>query len=193
MSAIPPNSIIRCEWAKGSALIPYHDQEWGVPQHDDRVLFEYLILEGAQAGLSWEAILRKRPTYRVVFDNFDPKLVAEYNEDKITQLVNHPGIIRNYLKITSAVSNAQAFLKVQQEFDSFDTYIWQFVKGKPIKNKNQTLKQIPTQTYISVQMSKDLERRGFKFVGPTICYSFMQAVGMVNDHLVSCFRYNEVG
>ena len=180
----------RCAWAKTPLSIAYHDAEWGVPQHDDRVLFEFLILEGAQAGLSWETILRKRKNYRKAFDNFNPAKVAKYDEHKLTALMNDEGIIRNRLKINSAVSNAEAFLNVQQEFGSFDEYAWRFVNGKPIKRKRGQ-PVLPT-SEISDALSKDLLKRGFRFVGSTICYSFMQAVGMVNDHDDTCFRYHEV-
>jgi DNA-3-methyladenine glycosylase I len=173
-------------------MIAYHDKEWGVPQHDDRVLFEFLILEGAQAGLSWSTILNKREAYRKAFSAFDAKKAARFNAAKMKQLMNDPGIVRNRLKIESTIGNAQAFLKVQKEFGSFDRYIWQFVGGKPIKNSVRGMKDLKAETEESRAMSKDLLKRGFRFVGPTICYAFMQAVGMVNDHLVSCFRYREV-
>jgi DNA-3-methyladenine glycosylase I len=182
-------TLIRCAWANNELAIRYHDEEWGRPVHDDRTLFEFLILEGAQAGLSWNTILAKRDNYRKAFDGFDPQRVAEYNRRKIQQLLRDPGIVRNKLKIASAVENAKAFLRVQQEFGSFDCYIWQFVGGKPLVNKRKTLKQIPAKTAESDAMSKDLKRRGFNFVGSAICYAFMQAVGMVNDHVVSCHRY----
>jgi DNA-3-methyladenine glycosylase I len=167
----------------------YHDEEWGVPVHDDRTLFEFLILEAAQAGLSWNTILNKRDHYRQAFDGFDPKRVARYDRRKIEQLLRNPGIVRNKLKIASAVANAQAFLSLQEEFGSFDRYIWQFVEGKPRRRSPKSLKQVPARTPASDAMSKDLKRRGFNFVGSTICYAFMQAVGMVNDHVVDCFRY----
>ena len=183
----------RCEWAKTELSIAYHDKEWGVPLHDDRALFEFLILEGAQAGLSWETILKKRENYRVAFDGFDPAAVAEYDQRKVDELLANPGIVRNRRKIAAAVRNAQAFLAVQEEFGSFDAYVWRFVGGRPRKNAWRTLQEIPTQTPESVALSKDLSRRGFSFVGPTICYAFMQAVGMVNDHVVHCFRYDEIG
>lgn len=182
----------RCLWAKNDFSIPYHDQEWGVPVHDDRLLFEFLILEGAQAGLSWDTILKKREHYRRVYDNFNPKKVARYDAKKIAKLLADPGIIRNRLKIAASIQNAKAFLQVQKEFGSFDKYIWQFVGGKPITNKFQTMKEVPARTAESDAMSKDLLKRGFKFVGSTICYAFMQAVGMVNDHLVTCPRYKAV-
>jgi DNA-3-methyladenine glycosylase I len=181
----------RCEWATGSDLEQaYHDKEWGVEVHDDRRLFEFLILEGAQAGLSWSTILNKREGYRKAFDNFDVKKVSRYTEKRIAVLLNNPEIVRNRLKVNAAVTNAKAFLKVQKEFGSFDNYIWQFVNGKPIRNAWKKLVDIPANTPKSDAMSKDLKKRGFKFVGTTICYAFMQAVGMVNDHTVDCFRYN---
>ena len=178
---------IRCSWAGSALMIRYHDEEWGVPVHDDRNLFEFLILEGAQAGLSWETILSKRENYRAAFDNFDAQEVARYDRRKIAQLLKNPGIVRNRLKIASAVRNAQAFLRVQEEFGSFDRYIWQFVDGKPRINTWKS-PQIPTSSPESDAMSKDLKNRGFNFVGSTICYAFMQAVGMVNDHAMQCFR-----
>jgi len=182
---------IRCSWATNDLLISYHDQEWGVPVHDDRLLFEFLILEGAQAGLSWNTILQKRENYRAAFDNFDPQRVARYQSRKVQALLRDSGIVRNRLKIASAVSNAKALLKVQEEFGSFDRYIWQFVDGKPLVNRRRSLKEVPTRTAESDAMSKDLKKRGFNFVGSTICYAFMQAVGMVNDHAVDCFRYGQ--
>ena len=188
-----PSPLPRCGWAKRPLDIQYHDQEWGVPQHDDRVLFEFLILEGAQAGLSWSTILDKRQNYRRAFDNFDARKVARYDARKVANLLADPGIVRNRLKIAAAIRNAEAFLAVQKEFGSFNAYIWRFVGGQPIRNARQTLKEIPARTPESEAMSKDLLRRGFKFVGPTICYALMQAVGMVNDHLISCFRYSELG
>ena len=181
---------VRCSWASGELSIRYHDEEWGVPVHDDRTLFEFLILEGAQAGLSWNTILNKRENYRKAFDQFDPHRVARYDRRKIQQLLRNPGIVRNRLKIASTVENAKAFLRVQEEFGSFDRYIWQFVDGKPRVNQWKSLQQIPARTKESDAISKDLKRRGFNFVGSTICYAFMQAVGMVNDHSVDCFRYN---
>jgi DNA-3-methyladenine glycosylase I len=187
------NDKPRCPWATTPAMIAYHDDEWGVPQHDDRVLFEFLILEGAQAGLSWSTILAKREAYRKAFSGFDPAKVARYKQEKIKSLMDNQGIIRNRLKIESAIRNAQAFLEVQKELGGFDRYVWQFVGGAPIKNSWRVIKGLPAQTRESISMSKDLKRRGFNFVGPTVCYAFMQAVGMVNDHLVSCFRYREVG
>ena len=184
---------IRCSWARNELAIRYHDEEWGVPHHDDRVLFEFLILEGAQAGLSWDTILKKRENYRAAFDNFDAARVAGYDERKVQSLLRDPGIIRNKLKIASAVQNAKAFLEVRKEFGSFDRYLWQFVEGKPIVNKWKALDRVPAFTKESDAMSKDLRKRGFNFVGTTICYAFMQAVGMVNDHAVSCFRYRQIG
>jgi DNA-3-methyladenine glycosylase I len=184
----------RCGWAVNDdpQYIAYHDQEWGVPVHDDRLLFEFLVLEGAQAGLSWMTILRKRENFRRAFDNFDPQKVALYDEAKVAELMANAGIIRNRRKIEAAILNARAFLDIQQEFGSFDAYVWQFVDGKPLKNAWKSLAEIPAQSEASVRMSKDLVRRGFHFVGPTICYAHMQATGMVNDHVVDCFRYNQV-
>ena len=182
----------RCGWATNELSIAYHDAEWGVPLHDDQGLFEFLILEGAQAGLSWDTILRKRDNYRKAFDNFDPAKVARYTDAKCSRLLLDEGIIRNRLKIASAVGNAKAFLKVQKEFGSFDKYIWDFVGGKPIINKVKSMSDVPAKTDISDTLSKDLKKRGFNFVGSTIMYAFMQATGMVNDHLVICFRYKEV-
>jgi DNA-3-methyladenine glycosylase I len=180
---------VRCAWASGELSVRYHDEEWGVPVHDDRTLFEFLILEGAQAGLSWNTILNKRENYRQAFDGFDPKRVARYDRRKIERLLRDPGIVRNKLKIASTIANAQAFLRVQKESGSFDRYIWQFVGGKPRVNSPNAMKQVPARTPESDAMSKDLKQRGFNFVGSTICYAFMQAVGMVNDHVVDCFRY----
>ena len=180
----------RCQWAGSDPLYQkYHDEEWGVPVHDDRKLFEMLILEGAQAGLSWITILRKRENYRKAFSNFDVKKIARYDSKKFDQLLQNEGIVRNRLKINAAIVNAKLFLEVQKEFGSFDKYIWQFVNGKPIVNKWKNLKELPAKTTESELMSKDLKKRGFKFVGSTICYAFMQAVGMVNDHTKDCFRY----
>jgi DNA-3-methyladenine glycosylase I len=181
----------RCDWAKGDLYVAYHDQEWGVPVHDDRRLFEFLILEGAQAGLSWITILKKRENYRQAFDGFDPKKVAKYDSRKVSELLSDPGIVRNRLKVQSAIQNAKAFLAIQKEFGSFDAYIWRFVGGKPLQNKRKSLKELPARTEISDAISRDLLKRGFKFVGSTICYAFMQAVGMVNDHLVSCSQYEK--
>jgi len=184
--------IKRCEWAKNELSIRYHDEEWGVPVHDGRLLFEFLVLEGAQAGLSWDTILRKRERYREVFDNFDPAIVARYGKRKVNALLGDAGIVRNRLKIAAAIGNAQAFLAVAEEFGSFDAYIWQFVGGRPRVNAWRTLRELPASTAESDAMSKDLKRRGFRFVGSTICYAFMQAVGMVNDHAEDCFRYAEL-
>ena len=180
---------VRCSWASGELMIRYHDEEWGVPVHDDRTLFEFLILEGAQAGLSWSTILNKRENYRKALDGFDPERVARYDRRKIDRLLLDAGIVRNKLKIASTIGNAKAFLQVQKEFGSFDRYIWRFVEGKPRVNSPKSMKQVPARTSESDAMSKDLKARGFNFVGSTICYAFMQAVGMVNDHTVSCFRY----
>ena len=183
----------RCPWAGTDPLmLAYHDEEWGVPVHDDRLLFEFLVLEGAQAGLSWSTILRKRESYRAAFAGFDPKKVAAFDEARIEALLQDPGIVRNRLKVQAAVTNAQAVLAAQQEFGSFDAYIWSLVGGKTIFNKWRSLSEIPPQTPEAVAMSKDLKRRGFRFVGPTICYAFMQAVGMVNDHLRGCYRFAEI-
>lgn len=182
----------RCPWPKSEISIAYHDREWGVPQHDDRKLFEHLILDGAQAGLSWETILRKRDNYRAAFDGFDPVKVARFDAGRIAALLADPGIVRNRLKINSAVANARAFLKIQVEFGSFDAFIWRFVEGKPKINRWRSMKQLPAESTASKAMSKELRGRGFGFVGPTICYAFMQAVGMVNDHLVDCFRHGKV-
>jgi len=188
-----PGSITgvrRCHWAGTELSIAYHDREWGVPVHDDRTLFEFLILEGAQAGLSWETILRKRDNYRAAFNNFDPRTVAKYDQRKVAKLLDDAGIIRNRLKINAAVLNAKAFLAIQKEFGSFDAYVWRFVGGRTIKRKRGSL--IQAHTPESDLLSRDLIQRGFKFVGSTICYSFMQAVGLVNDHEVNCFRYHQV-
>lgn len=184
----------RCAWVPQAdpLYLKYHDEEWGVPVHEDRLLFEFLILEGAQAGLSWSTILKKRENYRQAFDRFEACKIAEYDERKIQALLSDPGIVRNRLKIQAAIQNARAFLAVQKEFGSFDAYIWQFVGGKPKVNAWKSLKEIPSKTLESDAMSKDLLERGFKFVGSTICYAFMQAVGMVNDHTVDCFRYRQV-
>jgi DNA-3-methyladenine glycosylase I len=182
----------RCGWARDELSIAYHDAEWGVPLHDDQKLFELLILEGAQAGLSWITILKKREAYRAAFDNFEPSKVARYKEARIAKLLANEGIVRNRLKIQAAVENARAFLAVQKEFGSFDAYIWQFVGGKPLQNRWKRLDQLPSRTEQSDAMSKDLAKRGFKFVGSTICYAFMQATGMVNDHETTCYRYKEL-
>jgi DNA-3-methyladenine glycosylase I len=183
----------RCVWAYGGPLyIQYHDQEWGVPVHDDRILFEFLILEGAQAGLSWSTILNKRENYRLAFDGFDPQIVARYDDAKVIELLANPGIVRNRLKIASAVGNAKAFLQVQAEYGSFDAYLWRFTGDRPRHNRWKNLGELPASTPESDALSKDLMKRGFRFVGSTICYAFMQAVGMVNDHTVDCFRYEEI-
>lgn len=179
--------VVRCAWAKTEPSLSYHDKEWGVPVHDDRLLFEFLILEGAQAGLSWETILKKRDAYRKAFDNFDARRIARYSPARVEKLMNNPGIVRNRLKITSAVNNAKAFVLVQKEFGSFDAYVWSFVGGKPRVNQWKSMKEIPAATAESDSFSRDLRRRGFRFVGSTICYAFMQAVGMVNDHTLDCF------
>jgi DNA-3-methyladenine glycosylase I len=183
----------RCPWATTDPLyIAYHDTEWGVPVHDDRRLFESLVLDGAQAGLSWSTILKKRDNYRRAFDRFDPRRVARYGPERVDRLLSDPGIVRNRLKIESAVNNAKRFLEVQKEFGTFDAYLWQFVGGRPKCNRWRQLSQIPAQTSEAEALSSDLKKRGFKFVGPTICYALMQAIGMVNDHLVDCFRYAEI-
>ncbi len=183
----------RCSWPQNELSIRYHDEEWGVPVHNDRTLFEFLILEGAQAGLSWDTILRKRENYRAAFDGFEAERVARYDARKVRKLLADPGIVRNRLKIAATILNARNFQAVQQERGSFDTYIWEFVGGAPKINRWRTLKQLPARTSESDSMSKDLQRRGFKFVGSTICYAFMQATGMVNDHAVDCFRYCQLG
>ncbi len=186
-------SLLRCSWAGGGPLmLAYHDKEWGLPVHDDRTLFEFLTLEGAQAGLSWETILKKRENYRGAFDNFDSERIARYDERDVERLLADAGIVRNRLKVAATVNNAQRFLEVREEFGSFEEYIWRFVGGRPIKNSFRALSEMPAKTEESEAMSKELLRRGFKFVGSTICYAFMQAVGMVNDHTVDCFRYDEV-
>jgi DNA-3-methyladenine glycosylase I len=187
------NRQVRCRWAQTPLGIAYHDAEWGLPVHDDRILFEFLTLEGAQAGLSWETILKKRPAYREAFLGFDPARVARFTPARVERLMANPGIVRNRLKIESTVRNAKAFLAVQREFGSFDTYIWRFVGGAPRVNKWRTFGQVPPRTSESDAMSRDLVKRGFKFVGSTICYAFMQAVGLVNDHTIDCFRYERVG
>jgi DNA-3-methyladenine glycosylase I len=183
----------RCPWAQGEQYVEYHDREWGVPVHDDRLLFEFLILEGAQAGLSWATILKKRDSYRAAFDGFDPAIVARYGQKKQSSLLGDPGIVRNRLKIDSAIGNARAFLEVQNEFGSFHEFIWDFVGGEPKQNHWTVIGEVPASTPESDAMSKELKRRRFRFVGSTICYAFMQAVGMVNDHLVDCFRHAELG
>jgi DNA-3-methyladenine glycosylase I len=184
--------MTRCGWAKNDLAIEYHDTEWGVPLRDDRKLFEFLILEGAQAGLSWDTILRKRENYRAAFDDFDAEKIVRYDAKKVESLLQNEGIVRNRLKIASTIQNANSYLKILDEFGSFESFIWRFVDGKPIKNARKSLSEIPAKTEISDAMSKDLKKRGFNFVGSTICYAFMQATGMVNDHLISCFRYEEV-
>jgi DNA-3-methyladenine glycosylase I len=182
----------RCVWARGELAVAYHDTEWGVPQHDDRALFEFLLLEGAQAGLSWDTILRKRGNYRIAFDYFDPHAISRYGKRKTAALMGDPGIVRNRLKIEAAIANARAVLAVTKEFGSLDRYLWGFVGGRPRIGKRRTMASVPARTPQSDAMSKDLARRGFKFVGSTICYALMQATGMVNDHLVDCFRYREL-
>lgn len=183
----------RCEWCGSDPLyVAYHDQEWGNPVHDDQLLFEFLILEGAQAGLSWLTILKKRENYREAFDAFDPQIVANYTNNDVERLMADMGIVRNRLKIESAIKNAQGILKIQEEFGSFDAYLWAYVNGTPIVNRWDSLEDIPVKTEISEMMSKDLKKRGFNFVGPTICYAFMQAIGMVNDHTIDCFKYEEI-
>lgn len=188
----PPVELCRCPWARTEQYIEYHDKEWGVPVHDDRLLFEFLILEGAQAGLSWETILKKRENYREAFDQFDPAVVSRYSKKKQASLMGNAGIVRNRLKIESAIDNAKAYLAVQDEFGSFDTFIWGFVDGHPRQNAWKSIKDVPARTLESDAMSKELKRRGFRFVGSTICYAFMQAVGMVNDHLVECYRHAQI-
>ena len=182
----------RCEWARGDLDIEYHDTEWGVPVHDDQTLFEFLILEGAQAGLSWSTILKKRENYRAAYDNFDAAKIARYDDRRKQKLLQNAGIVRNRLKVEASVLNARAFLAVQKEFGTFDRYIWQFIGGTPKTNARKSLRDVPARTPESDAMSKDLKKRGFKFVGTTICYAFMQAVGMVNDHTIECFRYKPV-
>jgi DNA-3-methyladenine glycosylase I len=183
---------IRCPWPTDELYIQYHDTEWGVPVHDDRLLFEYLILEGAQAGLSWRTVLYKRDNYRAAFDHFDAEKIARYKEAKVVKLMKNPGIIRNQLKIRSTIQNAKSFLRVREEFGSFDKYLWRFVDGQPVINRRKSMKEVPARTEISDAMSKDLIKRGFKFVGSTICYANMQAIGMVNDHLVTCCRHKQL-
>jgi DNA-3-methyladenine glycosylase I len=186
-------AVSRCGWATDDPLyVSYHDREWGTPLHDDRGLFELLILEGAQAGLSWITILRKRDSYRAAFDNFEPDRIAAYGVQKRAELLTNPGIIRNRLKVEAAVLNAKAFIELQRQFGSFDSYIWQFVNHTPIQNARRSIGDIPSSSAVSDAMSKDLKKRGFKFVGTTICYAFMQATGMVNDHILDCFRYLEL-
>jgi len=185
-------NVARCPWPTDDLYVLYHDTEWGRPVHDDRALFEFLILEGAQAGLSWHTVLKKRENYRAAFDHFEAEKVARYATAKTKQLLANPGLIRNRLKIASAIQNARAFLAVQEEFGTFDRYVWGFVDGRPIVNRPRSMKEVPARTPISDAMSKDLKQRGFNFVGSTICYAFMQATGMINDHLVNCFRLGEL-
>lgn len=183
----------RCDWARTELSIPYHDREWGVPVHDDRLLFEFLVLEGAQAGLTWELILKRREGYRRAFRGFDPRAVARFDRKQVQRLLQNVEIVRNRAKVESAVQNAQVFLEIQREFGSFEAYLWRFVGGRPIRNRWRELKELPAKTEESETLSRDLKRRGMRFVGPTICYAFMQAVGMVNDHTVDCFRHRQVG
>jgi DNA-3-methyladenine glycosylase I len=192
MSGRTSQTPVRCSWASNQLNIKYHDQEWGKPVHHDRVWFEFLILEGAQAGLSWDTILQKRERYREVFSGFDPAKVARFDKKKQRSLLRDPGIVRNRLKIVATIANAKAFLEIQKEYGSFDKYIWQFVGGKPVQNKWKSHKQVPAKSPLSIALSKDLLNRGFRFVGPTICYAFMQATGLVNDHLVNCHRHREL-
>lgn len=185
--------MTRCGWAGNEQIyIDYHDKEWGVPVHDDRKHFEFLVLESAQAGLSWITILKKRENYRKAFDNFDPERIVRYGKEKVEELLNNKGIVRNRRKIEAAINNAKVFIEIQKEFGSFDKYIWDFVGGKPIKNNWTTLEEVPAKTSRAEEISKDLKKRGFKFIGPTICYSYMQAIGLVNDHIVECFRYEDI-
>ena len=188
----PSQKITRCAWATSPANIPYHDEEWGVPVHDDRTWFEFMTLEGAQAGLSWDTVLKKRARYRELFANFDPKKVARFDAKKVKMLLADPGIIRNRLKIAATIDNARAFLQVQKEFGTFDAYIWRFVNGQPKQNAWKTNKKLPASTSESDALSKDLRKRGFRFVGSTICYALMQATGLVNDHAVDCFRHSQL-
>lgn len=190
--AAKPSAVNRCPWAKTELSTAYHDREWGSPVHDDRLLFEFLILEGAQAGLSWETILAKRENYRRAFDQFDAAKIARYKQPKVDKLLADAGIVRNRLKIAATIDNARAYLATREEFGTFDRYLWQFVDGRPIVNRWKSLQEVPAQTAESDAMSKDLKRRGFRFVGSTICYALMQATGLVNDHLVDCFRYKEL-
>jgi DNA-3-methyladenine glycosylase I len=189
---VEQKKVVRCKWATKDINIPYHDEEWGTPLHDDRALFELLILEGAQAGLSWDTVLGKRARYREVFDAFDPEKIARYDKKKVRALLKDAGIIRNRMKIAATIGNAKAFLKVREEFGSFDKYLWAFVGGKPKLNAWKTHGRVPAKTAESDAMSKDLQKRGFRFVGSTICYAFMQATGMVNDHLITCFRWSQL-
>lgn len=190
VAAAPPD-LARCGWAKNELSIRYHDEEWGRPVHDDRRLFEFLILEGAQAGLSWDTILKKRENYRAAFDGFDPEKVARYGERDVRRLLGNPGIVRNRLKIAAAIDNAKAFLATAEAYGTFNAYVWRFVGGRPIRSRWKSMEEVPVRTSASDAMSKDLKQRGFRFVGTTICYAFMQATGMVNDHLVGCFRYGQ--
>jgi DNA-3-methyladenine glycosylase I len=192
LSILPAANVVRCHWAMSELNIPYHDEEWGVPVHHENKWFEFLILEGAQAGLSWDTILRKRARYREVFDGFDPEIVARYNARKVRALLADPGIIRNRLKVEATIGNARHFLKVQEEFGSFDAYMWRWVSGKPKRNAWKSHKKVPARTPESDALSKDLHKRGFRFVGSTICYALMQATGMVNDHVTECFRYSQI-
>lgn len=187
-----PNSVLRCPWAQGQQYIEYHDREWGVPVHDDRVLFEFLILEGAQAGLSWSTILKKRQNYRLAFAQFDARKVAKFDDKRQAKLMMNEGIVRNRLKIASAIENAKAFVEVQREFGTFDQFIWNLVGGQPIQNAWKSISEVPAKTALSDSLSKTLKKRGFRFVGSTICYALMQAVGIVNDHLLTCFRRREL-
>lgn len=186
-------AVVRCHWASNETNVAYHDEEWGVPVHDERTWFEFLTLEGAQAGLSWDTVLKKRERYRETFAAFDPARVARFDPGKIRQLMGDPGIIRNRLKIAATISNAKSFLQVQKEFGSFDAFIWELVGGKPIQNHWKTHRRVPAQTPLAEKMSRELKKRGFRFVGPTICYAMMQATGIVNDHLTTCFRYEALG
>jgi len=186
-------TVVRCDWAVGELLVPYHDREWGVPLHDDRKLFELLVLETAQAGLSWITVLKKRENYRAAFDHFDPEKIARYDRRKLEARLRNPGIIRNRLKVESVIHNARTFLAVQTEFGSFDAYVWRFTGGHPKKNRWRSLKEVPDRTDQSDALSKDLKRRGFRFAGSVTCYAFMQASGMVNDHVIRCFRYAQIG
>ena len=183
----------RCQWATSDLMVDYHDREWGAPLHDDRKLFELLMLEGAQAGLSWEIVLRKRESYREAFDHFDARKMAGYGQDRIAELLQNPGIVRNRLKVAAFVQNAGAYLDIQNRFGSFDAYLWSFVDGHPVRNSWRDLSEVPVKTDLSERLSADLKRSGFKFVGSTICYAFLQAAGLVNDHVITCFRYLELG
>jgi DNA-3-methyladenine glycosylase I len=189
----PEDGLVRCEWARGEWLTPYHDAEWGVPVHDDRTHFEFLVLEGAQAGLSWLSVLRRRDAYRAAFADFDPETVAGFYEERVEELVTDPGLIRNRAKLRSAVTNARAFLEIQRELGSFDAYVWEFVDGAPVVNAWHELGELPAASEVSEALSADLRRRGFSFVGPTICYAHLQATGLIMDHLTGCFRWAELG